>query len=202
MTDQKALEDLEFIKNIMQDAKKKVIDNGISMIVWGIIVVAGLLSTYIGIKVSYQFSYSWNWMVLIGFGWIFTLVHVYKIKKQPGNRTFAGNVLGHIWFSSGVAMTILGFVGSISGAYHGIYISPLLSTILGIAYVITGFVLGKPWFRKLSIGWWIGAIIMFIWPSMYTFLLMASMIICFQIIPGIIFNRESKKLKLSENEGI
>ncbi|MDA3860948.1 MAG: hypothetical protein PF445_06955 [Melioribacteraceae bacterium] len=202
MTDQKAIEDLEFIKNIMQDAKKKMVDNGISMIVWGLIIVTGLLSTYVGIKVNYQFSYGWNWIVVIGSGWIYSFIQVYKNKKQPKNRNFAGRVLGHVWFSSGIAMTILGFVGSLSGAYHGVFISPLVSTILGLAYFITGFVLGKPWVTKLSAGWWTGAIIMFLWPYLYTLLLMASMIICFQIIPGIIFNRESKKLKLSENEGI
>jgi len=36
---------------------------------------------------------------------------------------------------------------------------------------------------------------MFIYPYLYTLLLMSSMMIVFQIIPGIIIYRESKKLK-------
>lgn len=202
MTDQKALEDLEFIKNIMQDARRKIVDNGISMIVWGIIVVIGLLSTYVGIKFRYEFSYGWNWIVLIGSGWVFTIIHVLKRIKQPKNRTFASRVLGQLWFGCGVAMTILGFLGTYTGAYNGVYVSPLLSTILGISYVVTGFVQGKNWVSLLAFGWWIGAVIMFVWPFLYTLLLMSAMVVCFQIIPGIIFNREAKKLQLSKDERI
>jgi hypothetical protein len=103
--------------------------------------------------------------------------------------------MGAVWISAGISMTILGFVGPFSAAYHGVYVSPILSAILGIAFFISGFLYDKKWVTYLSAGWWTGAIIMFIYPYLYTLLLMSCMMIAFQIIPGIIMYRDSKKLK-------
>lgn len=192
MNQETALKDLEFIKNIMADAQKKVYDNGVGLIGWGILVTIGLISTYIGIVSKYYFVYAWNWVVVVGIGWAATIVHSIKHKKLSSERTFGGKILSALWIAGGVAMTLIGFVGTSAGAYSGVYISPLISIILGIMYFVTGAILGKKWVSYLSIGWWLGAIIMFVWPYLYTLLFMAALIILLQIIPGIIFFRESR----------
>ncbi len=195
MNTNQAVEELEFIKKVIADTRSVIVDNGFSFIFWGIIITLGLLSTFIAIQIEFHIDYAWNWLLVIGIGWAYTLYSNYKYGRKVKVYTFAGKLLGAVWFSAGIAMTILGFVGTFTDAYNGIYISPILSTILGISFFISGFLYDKRWITYISAGWWAGAIIMFIYPYLYTLLLMGAMMIVFQIIPGIILYRDSRKLR-------
>lgn len=193
MNEQQALEEISYIKNIIDDSRKTVVENGIGYIVWGILVILGLLSTYYFIN-SKMYSYiPWNWVVFMGIGWIFTIIKVRKKIKEKKSRTFIGKIESALWFSSGIAMTILGFVATSSGAISGMFVSALISVVLGITYFVSGFLYNYKWISLLAIGWWIGAIIMFYFPGMHVFLIMSLMIILLQIIPGIIFYVRSKR---------
>lgn len=195
MDSHEAIEELEFIKKVIDDTRKVIVDNGFGFIFWGIIIVIGLLSTFFSVLLEFRFDYAWNWVVVIGIGWIYSIYNGIKHGRTSKVRTFSGKLLGAVWISSGIAMTILGFVGSFTEAYNGVYISPVLSTILGIAFFVSGFLYDKRWVTYISAGWWTGAIIMFIYPYLYTLLLMSGMMLVLQVIPGIIIYRDSKKLK-------
>lgn len=195
MNANEAIEELEFIKKVISDTRSVIVDNGFGFIFWGIIIVIGLLSTFAAIMLQFQFDYAWNWVVVIGIGWIYSLYNGFKHGRSAKVHTFSGKLLGAVWISAGISMTILGFVGTFAGAYGGVYISPILSTILGIAFFISGLLYDKKWITYLSAGWWAGAIIMFIYPYLYTLLLMSAMMIVLQIIPGIIIYRDSKKIE-------
>ena len=116
-----------------------------------------------------------------------------KAKKKRATSTFAARILGSVWISCGVAMTILGFAGSLTNAYNGVFISPIISVVLGIGYLITGVIHGKKWVSLLSIGWWLGALLMFYLQNLETLLIMTGMMIFLQTIPGILLYKESKR---------
>lgn len=192
MDEQKALEELSYIKQIMQDSRKTVVDNGIGYITWGIIIVMGLMSSYFMIVNKIKNNYELNWIILIGIGWIFSFVSARKDRKYK-STTMAGKILAGIWFSSGIAMTIVGFVGPVSGGIKGVFVSAVISIILGVAYFVSGIVYGSRWITLLSIGWWAGAILMLFWPGMQVFWIMSLMMIFFQIIPGLFLYQQAKK---------
>ncbi len=193
MNEKKALEEISFIKQIMQDSRKTFVDNGIGYIVWGVIIVLALLSEYFIITNQIKNNYGLNWIILIGIGWIFTAISRAKQRKESKSITFAGKILGAVWFSVGIAMMIIGFIGPTSGALGGVFVSPVISVILGIAYLVSGVVYGSRWISFISLGWWAGAILMFYWPGMQVFWIMSLMMIIFQIIPGIILFQHTKK---------
>ncbi len=191
MNEQQALQDLSYIKEIMRDSRKAFVDNGIGYIVWGIIIVLGLLSTYFFVIYDVE-AYGLNWIILVTIGWIFSIVGAKKEREKKKAATFAEKILGAVWFSAGVAMTIIGFLGPISGAIRDVFISPVISIILGMAYFVSGFIYGAKWITLLSLGWWAGAILMFFWPGMQVFWIMIFMMISLQIIPGIILYKQAK----------
>ena len=193
MDERQALDEISYIKHIIQDSRKAFVDNGIGYIIWGIIIVIGILSSYYMTINRIENNYGLNWIILISLGWIFSFVFAKRKKREFKTSTFAGKILAAVWFSSGVAMTLIGFVGTTSGAVHGVFISPIISVILGIAFFISGFIYGSKWISLLSIGWWAGAILMFYWPGVQVFLIMSFMMILFQIIPGIILYQKAKK---------
>ncbi len=192
MNDKQALQELAYIKEIMHDSRKAFVENGIGYIVWGILIVLGLLSSYLFIVYDVTNTYGLNWIILVAIGWLFSIIGAKKEREKRKAATFAEKILGAVWFSSGVAMTIVGFIGSTSGAIHGVFVSPTISVILGIAFFISGIVYGEKWITMLSIGWWAGAILMFYWPGMQVFWIMSLMMIFLQIVPGIILYKQAK----------
>jgi hypothetical protein len=192
MEKQQAELEINMIKQIIDDSKKIVIDDGKGFIIWGVLIVIGLLGTYFFVPLRLYEYISWLWITVIGIGWVYTIIiHAVKDHKKKV-KTFAGKILGALWFSCGVSMTIVGFIGTGSGSYGAYTISPLMSVILGIAYFVTGIIYGRAWVRNLAIGWWIGAIVTFIWTGMYSLLVFAVMMIMLQVIPGIILYSKFK----------
>jgi len=193
MTELNAHQELAFIKKVMEDSRKIICDDGKSFIFWGILISFGMLITYLKVAGDWGINLGWFWPVLIALGWIGTMAVELKAKKKRATSTFAARILGSVWISCGVAMTILGFAGSLTNAYNGVFISPIISVVLGIGYLITGVIHGKKWVSLLSIGWWLGALLMFYLQNLETLLIMTGMMIFLQTIPGILLYKESKR---------
>ncbi len=192
MDDKTALEEIRFIRSVMEESKKSIVYNGKDYIFWGIIVMIGMISTYIFHMSHIYFNYFWIWVVLIPIGWMYSLYNrrVYKIKFPT---TYAGRIIVSVWGSAGIAMSIIGFLGTYSGTIKPMAISPILCIILGSAYFITGKVVGVKWISYLSLGWWIGGVLLLYVTSIYSFLIMALLMLLFQTIPGMIIYRKYKK---------
>lgn len=186
--------ELSEIKKIMEESRRIMVDDGLGFIIWGSLVAAGLISSYLSVLGYLAWNItSYAWIALIGSGWIITIIQVRKEKKERRAITFAGKVAGAIWGSAGVTMTIIGFVGSYTGLVKGMGISPLMACVLAAAFFVSGVIYNDKTFRYLSIGWWAGALVMFFWHSPHTLLLFALMIIFMQVLPGFIMYKKWKK---------
>lgn len=199
MNEKVAAEELAFIKNIINESRKSFALNGKPYIFWGILIVMGLGLEYLrGIDV-FDFKYMFFvWIVLVGIGWGYAYIDSRKHKKKSKFYSLADRLIGGVWLASGISMTIVGLLATISGAINGVYVSPVISLILAIAYFVTGIVYDYNWQRNLSIGWWAGAIYMFFFPGEHTTLIMAIMMILLQIVPGIILLNKVKAIKTTE----
>ena len=186
-------EDLAYIKNIINDSKRIIVDDGKGFIVWGLLIIVGMLTTFFMYRLD-EYTFVWLvWPVIIGSGWIYTLITEWRQGKRRRARTFAGKILGALWISSGISMTIIGFLGTSAGAYSGVYVSPLIANVLGIAYFVSGVLYGKRWLSWLAAGWWLGGAVMFFMPNIYSLLLFAGMMLFLQTLPGYILYRQSKQ---------
>ncbi len=200
MDENTALDEIKFIKKIIDDSKRTVIDDGKGYIFWGIIVTIGLLTNYLMYVLEIEISFIWAWIILIGFGWIYSIISFFfSNDKKPKSHNFATKLLRTIWLTCGISMTIIGFVGVFSGAINGMFVSPIISSILGIGFMISGYIYNLNWVKYLSIGWWTGSIVMFLFPGVQSILIMAFMMLVFQVIPGIIlYNKFKKEIGLSK----
>jgi len=192
MDEKTALEELQFIRRIIEDTKKSVVYNGKDYIFWGILVIAGMLSTYIFHITGIYFNYIWIWAVLIPIGWVYSIYNGRKLKEKHPS-TYAGRLIGYVWGAAGIAGTIIVFIAPIFGNVKPMAISPLTCIIVGSAYFVTGKIVESKWLSNLSFGWWIGGIILFYVTSMESFLIMAAVMLFFQTIPGIIMYRKYKQ---------
>lgn len=194
MDSKQAESELAVIKQMMADCGRVVADNGRHYIFWGVVVTAALIANYIMALQNVPMKYA-------GLMWFITMISASIIdwiigireSKKSRVKTFAGKLLGSLWTASGLSMFMLGFVGTITGAYNPIYICSLISIVLGVAYFTSGAIQQIRWLKMLSVGWWAGAIFTFAFPSVHTLLIFAIMMICFQVIPGFILYKKWKK---------
>lgn len=201
MEKQQAELEISMIKKIMEDSRKIVIDDGIGYIIWGVLIMIGLFSTYFIILFK-QYTYVfWPWIIIIAGGWTYSFIYYWKKESIGKVKTFTGKILGGLWLAAGISMCLIGFGGPIFHAIGGLTVSPLMSVILGIAYYVSGIVYAKAWIRNLAIGWWAGALLMFIFPGLHTLLIFAGMMAVLQIIPGIILYIKFKKEYQPETNG-
>ncbi|MGH2574270.1 MAG: hypothetical protein ACRDFC_01070 [Ignavibacteria bacterium] len=197
MDTKQAETEIAVIRKIMEDTSR-IIDSGKDFIVWGFVVFLGMLGTYYFIIAGMSKSIPWLWAVLIGVGWIYSIAFHWRASYKLRAKTLAGRILAGVWISSGIVMTVIGFLGSATGAVRGWAITPVISLVLGSAYLVSGIIYGRKWLRNLALGWWVGGIAMMLFPGLHIFLVFALMMVLFQIIPGFIFYSNWKKSLKSE----
>jgi hypothetical protein len=180
-----AQQELAFIKKVIDDSRTAIGGEGKDLIVWGVIVVIGMVTMFVDAQLGYSISKLLLWGALIGIGWLYTLVSQFKNRKKTRFKTFGGKILGTLWMGCGIVMTFIGFLAPITGALKSWAIIPMIALVLGIGYLVTGVIHDSRWTRLSALGWWFGAIVMFIWPGQHTYLLYSAMMIVFQIIPGV-----------------
>lgn len=198
MNQSEQLDDLLFIKKIITDSQRIIAEDGHSLIFWGILVVIGQIVTYTIFKFQLFVNYfAFVWPILVGFGWIYTIIlNIKKYGKQK-TYTFAGKIMGALWRGVGIAAMVLGFVPALTGAINsGAYINPLICSVMGVGYMVSGYLYGKNWLSYLSYIWWAGSIYMFWFPYLHTLLLMAAMMTCLTIVPGLYLRSQYKKLNI------
>lgn len=183
--------ELQLIRKIMQDSRKAIVDNGWHYIYWGVIVTITLIINYIMIQNNVSInSQGMLWFISMVSASLAEAVITRKIKKNINESNFSGKLLGTLWGITGFCMFIFGFIGTFSGAYNPVYIFPVISTVLGAAYYISGTIQHVKWLKFLTTGWWSGAVFMFLFPGIHSLLVFACMLIFFQTIPGfILYNK-------------
>ncbi len=187
-----AREQLAYIKNIMEETRREMGGYGGDFILWGILMIVGLVVTYLHVVFRLYGPWTWVvWFVLVGTGWLLSIISFMKSKNRRGTSHFTA-IACRIWAGYGVAATILGFIGPMSGAYPPDYIVAVVAAVMGAAYLGTGLLFGSRWLQGFAIGWWGGSIVMFYNPTAVMLLVFAAMMFCFQVVPGYFIYRRNK----------
>lgn len=191
MSVQDARADLAYIRRLMEDTRQATYVSGGYFIVWGIVIGAGLLMTWLQLTGRMPVMPMLSWSACLAVGGIGTFFLVREEQRQPV-ETPAGRLIGMVWGSVGISMLIIFFVGTGTGALSGSLMPPLSSTFVGTAVFLTGMLAGLNWVRNLAFGWWLGAAAMFAWPGLHVLLLMGLMLLVLYVIPGVILIRKKR----------
>jgi len=193
MTENDAQQELAFIKKVIEDSRRIIATDGKDFTVWGIIVTIGMLLMYFNIILHLYYREILIWGFLISGGWLYSIYRGFTYYRKLKIKTFAGKILSSVWVSCGIVMTMIGFIFCPLGVIRGNAIMPLIAIITGIGYFITSFIIPSRWIRYCAFGWWLGGILIAAFPGIYTLLVYAGMMICFQVVPGIIIQRQYQK---------
>lgn len=187
-------QEIAFIKQIMEDSRRIIIDDGKIYLIWGIFFLIGIAGEFAITAFNITVGSIYFWLGLMSCAWICTLWVVWKKRSWPRAQTFAGKILRAVWIACFIAMTILGFVGYFSGYVQAAVLADIIAAIIGIGYFVSGTISNFNWMRNTAFGWWGGSILMFFFtPFPANMLVFAIMIALFQVIPGIVLYTRWKK---------
>lgn len=189
----RAAEDLQYIRRIMQDSRRITAERGDGFILWGIIVLLGFLGSAADAFGWWEVSAGYTWTVLVVLGWVWMFIHTRRFDVSVMVNPLAKKMLDSLWTAVLIAMTLLGFLGTLTGVVDGNNLSGVLFIVLGIGYFIQGSLMDRTWVRMLGVGWWIGGVTTFYTGIRLDFILSVAMMIGLQIVPGIIFYRTWKR---------
>ncbi len=88
MDEKTALDEIQFIKKIIEESKITFIYNGMGYIFWGIIVVAGLIVNYFSIIYKWGISSISIWLIVTSGGWIFSFYSYYFKRADIESEHF------------------------------------------------------------------------------------------------------------------
>ncbi|HLT24402.1 MAG TPA: hypothetical protein VK004_04690 [Ignavibacteria bacterium] len=195
---QQAEFEINYIKKLMEESRRSLAENGIGYILWGVLVVIGIVFNYLRITDVTQISPLYVWIAVVGTGWAVTFYWLKKEKKMPGSKSVLNRILGSVWVAAGIGMTLIGFPGTLSNTLPGYSILPMMCLVLGIAYYVSGAVYGEKWIKLIGLGWWAAAALFMFWKNVNSLLIFAALMILFQVIPGIYFYKKWKEYKVNE----
>lgn len=185
MSIESAKTDLAYIRQLMEDTRKATRLGGGYFIVWGLATGLGLFMTWLTATHYWTISPFVYWAGCMMLGSLGTYLLVRREQREPVEPA-AGKLIGMVWMSMGITMSIIFFVGVGTGALDPQHLSALACALLGGSVFITGFLSGQKWLRNLAFGWWAGSVVMFVWPGIHVLLLMGLLLVALYVIPGVI----------------
>ncbi len=187
MDQQSAIEEIALIRRVMEESRRFTFDNGKYYLTWGVLITAAIFAEYGAILTGKESFSVWIWVISIGLGWLISMIMGMREPSKPDGWPIGAKLIGLIWVSSGVSMTIIGFVAPYSGALHAWAICPAIATVMGGAYTISSLVYRMKWVTMVGVAWWVGGLVMFEVRGIETLPIFGGMMIFFQIVPAIAF---------------
>lgn len=195
-------EDLAMIRQLMEQSQRIVQGAAGHYIAWGLLVTVGLLVTYGYVVGALSLSPMWIWGGTVAAGWAFSFWYGKRSDARRPVGSPAGRIMAGLWIGCGVAMTILGFVGPVTGALDPSAMLAALACVMGTGYFASGALQERSWPRAVAAGWWAGAIALFVWPGVHALLVMAGLMVAFHLVPGLVIYRagqgDSRGVRRSE----
>lgn len=184
----KAQEDLAYIRALMLETRRAASVSGGYFIIWGLAVGLGLALTWLQVAGDLHYQPFLTWVPCLALAMVANVYWVCRDQRQA-TQGKAGYLVGMIWAGLGVTQLIVFFAGFGVGALPGAILPAVFSSLIGTGMFLTGVLAGLGWLRNTSLGWWLGSVLMFVWPGENAILLMGALLLLLYVVPGVVLIR-------------
>jgi len=203
MTEQSftAEENLAFIRNVMEQARKKTTQAGSFLAVWGSLSAFVTFFQYLAVMEKFPLVYMpFLWIFFVVSGVSYTVIRGRQLsagRDAPcGNDLITSNLFSSIgitlgvYFFANIMAAMLGLMDHI-----GTEVCYVISMVMAIAFYGASYSTGIRWFRLVAIGWWAAVILFITKPFADEYLLLTIAILDFLLLalPGFILMAQAKK---------
>jgi hypothetical protein len=191
MTQHDALEDLAYIRQVMEQTRRYTAAKGIFFVIWGVAVSVSLLLTWLQV-VSVIGGSQWAvWIPTTLGAWGLTLWFSWKQQRESAVPHHA-HLIGMNWTAVGVAMMIVFFVGVARGTVSYAAIPGLSALLVGAGIFNTGHLSGLRWLAVVGAVWLAAGALMLAFPGLHNLLATALLLVFGQIVPGLVLMRAER----------
>ncbi|NDV82608.1 hypothetical protein [Bacteroides sp. 51] len=181
------------IREMIEQAKDNLKEgDGKYLVLWGYIITIACFAHYISYTIL-DFGYTLSnyiWTILPIIGVIVTFFFIWNDRKKEVVKTYVSSMISRIWTGFGCTAFLVAFL--LAGK-NGMYIYPAISLVYAYATFLSAGAFRMKWM-------YISAAICAVCVILYRFvpysaypLLMGTMLICGNLIPGHIINYKAKK---------
>jgi len=184
-----AKENLQFIKEMIENTKKNTASQWKYFFLWGIAVILGVVGMNI---LAFFKAYEYigiNWITIMGLAVFIQFLIVREEIKNTGVKTFAQNAIGYLSFSAGIGYMLLGFVFPLLKLYSYGIIPILIAVITGILLFSFGGILEWNYLKWSGLLWFLSSVIMVLVHWHFISLFFIPLIIQSYLIPAHILRK-------------
>lgn len=186
MNEMQAKDEIRLIQEMIERTRKITAGSWMFFLVWGIVVILGVVGMYALVFIE-KFSWIWlNWIVFMGIGVVFSIVYGKKYEKQQGARTYPTIATAHVSFACGMAFILVGLIFPFLKLYSWGLIAILISLIAGILVFSLGGIYEWNLLKWCGMLWWLGAIGMVFVHENHRALLFLPLLLIGYIMPALV----------------
>lgn len=152
-TSDKAAEDLALIRQMMEAGKKRVAFNGMHLVIWGILLMAGFNAQFLAVKGLFPGTIVGIWVpvFILGWGAEFFLI---RETRETTEKNLPVLAYATSWIAVGMATLVYFVTSMISGSFDPKAITLVSTSMIGAAFFITAAMTGVRWLNAVAAGWW------------------------------------------------
>jgi hypothetical protein len=180
MDKEKAVQDLEYIRTMMEETRQATIKTNPLFSLWGIATLVLTIATYIVVYIALSTendsltSYiSWLWWIPMTLLMLYSISYFLRIRREfTGVQTLAMRVNQHVWMSVMVGIGIVHFLMPAAEAIYGGEFNfalwyALILVLLASGLYVTGEVYSLRVLKRVAFLFWLGtAAVILIHPYM------------------------------------
>ncbi len=156
MTEEQAREDIKIIKSMLEKTKKATGEAVGIFIVWGILITAAMVVSYI-LSVARLYDAQWIiWAAAGGVGWIASFIFGFRYARCAHVTSYVQTAFRHLSIACGVGFALVCFAFPMLKIYGYENIPMLFSVVAGILFFTMGGIYESPAMVWLGLLWWVG----------------------------------------------
>ena len=196
-----AEENLAFIRNMMEKARRRTTQSGSFLAVWGSLSSITTFIQYLAVMghVSLKMMpYVWGVFLLLGV--TYSVLKGRSLEKSKGQLCGNEMITSNLFIGIGISLGVF-FFSHILGAMMGMItnvvteICYVVSIVMAIAFYGASYSTGIKWFRLVAFGWWAAVALFVIKPFADQNLLLIIAVLDFLLLalPGFMLMAQVKK---------
>lgn len=190
MEEKQIIEDVQFIKHMLENNQRNLVDNGLSYLINGTCISIGIpIAIYLGYS-GHDSSIPYLWMIMMAIMIALNMFINKKFEKKEKRKTFGSELFKISWASCGVAILIVSILFFTTPHISASAFYCSIAGVLGVGYMLTGIINDLKFMKYLAVVWWAASILAGLWiyfsDIMYLGLFFSALVLIQQLVPGII----------------
>ncbi len=189
MDREKAIGDLELIKNVMVSCARKQEDNGIYFKIWGLLIPGAAVLNYLLVYAG-KSNIVWIFWAAIMISGILLSIYISRDRRGGNVDSTGSKLISALWGSSWISIAVLMSVGMVSRVLSLNAVMFTISIIMAGAFFVSGVLGGSRMLKIVAAGWWVSGAANAFAPPVWAPILLAGSTFFFSFIPGLLLDRK------------